>query len=199
MGGIAMMRGARKGLRNQRDSASLNLNARSAFGVNCFGRLPCHTPDNDNDGPDREGGPGEGDTMVRQKLRYFVGNVTDKKFISASDVKLLECHVLEGGIFNRQEAEALLALDRTVEVHESWAPLYCNLLVNFVVRRSTPSGIVTADDALWLTSALDLGGPTDTAITIAYAILDQAMHVDIAILDFIMRCRQQARLQKLAA
>ena len=27
--------------------------------------------------------------MVRQKLRYFVGNVSDKKFISASDVKLL--------------------------------------------------------------------------------------------------------------
>jgi hypothetical protein len=137
--------------------------------------------------------------MVRQKLQYFVGHVTNKKFISESDVKLLQCHVLEGGIFNRQEAEALLALDRTVEAHESWAPFYSALVVNFVVRRSLPSGSVSTDDALWLTSALDLGGPTDTAIQIAYAILDQAQHVDIAILDFIMRCRQQARRQRLAA
>ena len=137
--------------------------------------------------------------MVRQKLRYFVGNVTDKKFISASDVKLLACHVLEGGVFNRQEAEALLALDRSVDAHESWAPVYCDLIVNFVVRRTLPSGTVTADDALWLTSALDLSGPTETTINIAYLILDRAEHVDIAILDFIMRCRQQARLQKLAA
>jgi hypothetical protein len=146
-----------------------------------------------------DGGPEEGNKMVRQKLQYFVGNVTNKNFISESDVKLLECHVLEGGIFNRQEAEALLALDRSVAAHESWAPLYGSLLVNFVVRRTLPAGTVTADDALWLTSALDLGGPTETAINIAYAILDQAQHVDIAILDFIMRCRQQARLQKLAA
>jgi len=137
--------------------------------------------------------------MVRQKLRYFVGNVSDKKFISASDVKLLACHVLEGGVFNRQEAEALLALDRAVEAHESWAPVYCDLIVNFVVRRTLPSGTVTADDALWLTSALHLSGPTEPTIQIAYLILDRAEHVDIAILDFIMRCRQQARLQKLAA
>jgi hypothetical protein len=145
------------------------------------------------------GGPQEGDKMVRQKLQYFVGNVTEKKFISAADVKLLECHVLEGGVFNRQEAEALLALDRSVEADESWARVYPALIVNFVVQRTLPSGTVTADDALWLTSALDLGGATETAINIAYTILDKAQHVDIAILDFIMRCRQQARLQKLAA
>lgn len=146
-----------------------------------------------------DGGPEEGDKMVRQKLQYFVGNVTEKKFISASDVKLLQCHVLEGGVFNRHEAEALLALDRSVEADASWAPVYSSLIVNFVVRRTLPSGTVTADDALWLTSALDLAGPTETSINIAYAILDEAQHVDIAVLDFIMRCRQQARLQKLAA
>ena len=137
--------------------------------------------------------------MVRQKLQYFVQKVTEKKFISAADVKLLECHVMEGGVFNRQEAEALLALDRSVEADDSWAQVYPALIVNFVVRRTMPSGTVTADEALWLTSALDLGGPKATAIAIAYAILDKAQHVDIAILDFIMRCRQQARLQKIAA
>ena len=137
--------------------------------------------------------------MVRQKLQYFVGSVTEKKFISAADVKLLECHVLEGGVFNRLEAEALLALDRSVEADESWAKVYSTLIVNFIVWRSLPSGTVTADDALWLTSALDLGGPTETAINIAYAILDEAQHVDIAVLDFIMRARQHARLQAMAA
>ena len=50
-------------------------------------------------------------------------------------------------------------------------------IVNFVVRRTLPSGTVTADDALWLTSALDLSGPTETTINIAYLILDRAEHV----------------------
>jgi hypothetical protein len=185
--------------RDRRDSASLNLNGDSAFRVNGFGQSSWQSRVTESDG--RVGGTNRrgDDDMVRQKLSYFAGTVTEKKFISAADVKLLACHVLEGGVFNRLEAEALMALDRSVEAHESWAGVYSTLIVNFVVRRSLPVGIVTADDALWLTSVLDLGGPTETAINIAYAILDEAQHVDIAILDFIMRGRQQARLQKLAA
>ncbi|WP_210484319.1 hypothetical protein [Microvirga antarctica] len=136
--------------------------------------------------------------MVRQKLQYFVGRITERKVISAADVRLLECHVLEGGLLNRHEAEALMAMDRAATADEGWARLYTNLIVGFVLRRAQPSGIVTADDALWLTSALDLGGPTETASAIAYAILDKAEQVDIAILDFIMRARRHAR-QKLAA
>ena len=33
-------------------------------------------------------------------------------------------------------------------------------------------------------------------MNIAYAILDEAEHVDVALLDFIMRGRQQARLSQ---
>jgi hypothetical protein len=36
-------------------------------------------------------------------------------------------------------------------------------------------------------------------MAIAYAILDEAQHVDAALLDFIMRGRHWARLQNLAA
>jgi hypothetical protein len=36
-------------------------------------------------------------------------------------------------------------------------------------------------------------------MSIAYAILDEAGYVDVALLDFIMRGRQQARLSQMAA
>jgi hypothetical protein len=36
-------------------------------------------------------------------------------------------------------------------------------------------------------------------MAIAYAILEEAGHVDMALLDFIMRGRQQARLAQVAA
>jgi hypothetical protein len=71
--------------------------------------------------------------------------------------------------------------------------------VDFMVWGLRPTGVVPGDDALWLTTALDIGGPTDTAMNIVYAILDETQHVDATLLDFIMRGRQQARLQSLAA
>ena len=71
--------------------------------------------------------------------------------------------------------------------------------MEFVVWKQQPTGVVSNDDALWLATILDFGGPTKTAMSIAYAILDEAGYVDVALLDFIMRGRQQARLSQMAA
>ena len=193
----------RNGISRQREDTQHRLTSTgdSASGVNRFGppswhsrahtRMTAGTPTADRKRATRWYG---------KSFSISLETLRKRSSSPPSDVKLLECHVLEGGVFNRQEAEALLALDRSLS-RRTRAGLGSirALIVNFVVRRTLPSGTVTADDALWLTSALDLGGPTATPINIAYAILDEAQHVDIAILDFIMRCRQQARLQKMAA
>ncbi|WP_114769248.1 hypothetical protein [Microvirga subterranea] len=137
--------------------------------------------------------------MIKNNLRDFIETVIDNKYISADDVKMLQREILEDGIMTRIEAEALLALGRTLDAHESWGPALAALVVDFMVWSMRPTGVVTNDDAMWLTTALDVGGPTETAMNIAYAILDETQHVDAALLDFIMRGRQHARMQRMAA
>ncbi|MBF9234201.1 hypothetical protein [Microvirga alba] len=137
--------------------------------------------------------------MINSKLRDFIESVIDNKYISADDVKELQRNVLDDGIMTRLEAEALLALDRTLDADESWGPALTVLVVDFAVWGLRPTGAVNNDDALWLATALDMAGPTETAMNIAYAVLDESDRVDTALLDFIMRGRQHARLCRLAA
>lgn len=137
--------------------------------------------------------------MIKNNLRDFIENVTNANFISNEDVAKLQGEILVGGLVSRPEAEALLALDRSVPSAENWPPLLTRLVVEFVVWGQAPNGVVGTDDALWLATVLDVGGPSPTAMAIAYAILDEAGHVDVALLDFIMRGRQQARLSQMAA
>ncbi|MGO4705067.1 hypothetical protein AB4072_04720 [Microvirga sp. 2MCAF38] len=137
--------------------------------------------------------------MIRQELRDFIEDVTGNDFISADHIKALQSLVTEGAAASRREIETLLLLHRTTAAHESWDEVLSAFVVDCVVWRSGPKGIVTNEDAMWLTTALDVCGPSAVAMTIAYCILDQASHVDAALLDFIMRGRQQARAQSLAA
>jgi hypothetical protein len=137
--------------------------------------------------------------MIKDNLCEFIDQVANKRHISDDDVKRLQGEILTGGLVSRREAEALLDLDRSVEAAESWGPALTRLVVDFVVWSVPPTGVVGNEDALWLATVLEMGGPTKTAMAIAYAILEAAGHVDMALLDFIMRGRQQARLAQIAA
>ncbi|WP_230533487.1 hypothetical protein [Microvirga roseola] len=137
--------------------------------------------------------------MIRDNLREFIDRVTNDHVVSEEDVRALQGEVLADGLASRLEAEALLTLDRTLDAVEGWGAALTRLVVDFVVWKQPPNGVVSNDDALWLATVLDVGGPTPTAMNIAYAILDEAGYVDMALLDFIMRGRQQARLSQMAA
>ena len=136
--------------------------------------------------------------MMKDQLRDFIDRVTDTQRVSDDDVKRLQ-EILDCGITSRLEAESLLALDRVADAAESWGCALTKLVVEFVVWKRMPHGVVTTDDALWLATLLEVSGPSPNAMNIAYAILDEAGHVDVALLDFIMRGRQQARLSQMAA
>lgn len=137
--------------------------------------------------------------MMKDSLRDFIDHVTNSGHVSEDDVKTLREDVLAGGIASRIEVESLLALDRVLEAAESWGAALTKLVVDFVVWTRAPHGVVSNDDALWLATVLEVSGPSRNAMNIAYAILDEAGHVDVALLDFIMRGRQQARLSQVAA
>ena len=137
--------------------------------------------------------------MIKDSLREFMDRVANGRYIAEDDVNRLQREILTGGLVSRREAEALLDLDRSLEAAESWGPALTRLVVDFVVWGVQPTGVVGNEDALWLATVLEMGGPTKTSMAIAYAILEEAGHVDMALLDFIMRARQQARLAQIAA
>jgi hypothetical protein len=137
--------------------------------------------------------------MIKDNLHEFIDRVANSRYIADDDVKRLQGEILTGGLVSRREAEALLDLDRSLEAAETWGPALTRLVVDFVVWSVPPTGVVGNEDALWLATVLEMGGPTKTAMAIAYAILEEAGHVDVALLDFIMRGRQQARLAQIAA
>jgi hypothetical protein len=137
--------------------------------------------------------------MIKDNLREFIDRVANSRYIAEDDVNRLQREILTGGLVSRREAEALLDLDRSLEAAESWGPALTRLVVDFVVWSVPPTGVVGNEDALWLATVLEMGGPTKTSMAIAYAILEEAGHVDMALLDFIMRARQQARLAQIAA
>jgi hypothetical protein len=137
--------------------------------------------------------------MIKDSLRDFIDAAAEANFIGADDVKWLMSDVLAEGITSRLEVETLLALDRMIEGDENWGRALTKLVAEFVVWKKAPHGVVSNDDALWLATILEVSGPSPNAMPIAYAILDEAGHLDVALLDFIMRGRQQARLSRMAA
>jgi hypothetical protein len=137
--------------------------------------------------------------MLKNSLRDFIDGAVERNFISADDVKKLTGEILGEGITSRLEVESLLALDRMIEAEESWGTVLTKLVADFVVWKRAPHGVVSNDDALWLATVLEVSGPSRNAMNIAYAILDEAGYVDVALLDFIMRGRQQERLNLIAA
>jgi hypothetical protein len=137
--------------------------------------------------------------MMKDQLRDFIDRITETNHVSDDDVKMLQGEILNTGITSRLEVESLLALDRVVDAAESWGPVLTKLVVDFVVWNRAPHGVVSNDDAFWLATLLEISGPSPNPMSIAYAILDEAGHVDVALLDFIMRGRQQARLSQMAA
>ncbi|MXQ14896.1 hypothetical protein [Microvirga makkahensis] len=137
--------------------------------------------------------------MLRDSLREFVDVAAEQNFISSDAVKALSGEILPDGILSRLEVETLLAVDRIVEADESWGGALTRLVVDFVVWKREPHGVVSSDDALWLATVLEVSGPSRNAMNIAYAILDEAGYVDVALLDFIMRGRQRARMSLMAA
>lgn len=137
--------------------------------------------------------------MLKDSLRDFIDRAAESNAISADDVKSLMGEVLAEGIASRLEVESLLALDRMIQADESWGAALTKLVVDFVVWKRAPHGVVSGDDALWLATVLEVSGPSRNAMHIAHAILDEAGYVDVALLDFIMRGRQQARMSLMAA
>ncbi len=125
--------------------------------------------------------------MFTQELHGLINDVIDCKRITAEDVRRLKANILEDGISSRREADALLALDRTLDTDPSWAEFLTAIIVDYVVWGSRPTGRVPAETAAWLVTAFTCGEPTGTAVRIARAIVEEAQEVDTELILFARR------------
>ena len=112
--------------------------------------------------------------MMKDQLRDFIDRITDTQCVSDDDVKTLQ-EILDCGVTSRLEVESLLALDRVASGTESWGFILTKLVVEFVVWKRLPHGVVSNDDAFWLATLLEVSGPSPNAMNIAYAILDLSL------------------------
>lgn len=131
--------------------------------------------------------------MIKISLHAFVERVIEDKAITKSDVDMLAREVLEHGLSSREEADVLIALDRAVARKDaSWADYLVATVVEFAVWTARPTGYVEQDAARWLTTSLSCGGgPTETAVRIAFEVVKEAQQVDETLLAFVMRASQR--------
>lgn len=122
--------------------------------------------------------------MINANLHHFIDRVIDNKAITQDDVRDLQRNILTDGIGSRAEADALLALDRTLDAHASWGDFLVTVMVDYVVWGSRPTGRVPSAKAAWLVTAFTCGEPIGNGVRIARAIVAEAQEVDPELLLF---------------
>jgi hypothetical protein len=125
--------------------------------------------------------------MINEKLHLFIDRVIDNNRIMFEDVQDLQRDILPDGVGSRTQADALLALDRTLETHPAWGDFLVAAMADFVVWGQRPTGRVPAETAAWLVTSFTCGEPTGTAVRIARAIVAEAQEVDPELLFFARR------------
>jgi hypothetical protein len=125
--------------------------------------------------------------MICPALHAFVDRVLAAGRISSDEVRHLHREILPDGIPSRAVADALLALDRTLEAGPLWSAFLTPAVVNYAVWGLRPTGVVNAETANWLLTALTIGEPTPTALRILGEILSEAEEIDPALLLYAWR------------
>jgi hypothetical protein len=125
--------------------------------------------------------------MIDAPLLRFINDLLARERITAEDVKHLYRDLLADGIPSRRVADALLALDRTLDADPTWADVLTPAIVDFAVWGSRPTGVINAETANWLLTALTIGDPTPTALRILDEIAASAHEVDPTLLLYAWR------------
>ncbi len=98
--------------------------------------------------------------MISPHLHSFIDSLMAKQHVTAEDVKHLHRDLLPDGIPSHAVADALLALDRTLDADPPWADFLTPSIVDFAVWGLRPTGVINAETANWLLTGLTIGEPT---------------------------------------
>ena len=99
--------------------------------------------------------------MINTSFQAFVNETMAKNRIGRGDLRRLQRDLLPDGVGSRDEADLLLALDRSVDVVDpAWTEWLVPAIVDFVVWGERPTGYIGEDTARWLAASLARGGKT---------------------------------------
>jgi hypothetical protein len=126
--------------------------------------------------------------MISQSLCTFVARMLRNKRITFRDVQSLQREILTHGLSNREEAEALIALDQAVtRADPAWAGYLVGIVVEFAVWGSRPTGYIDAETARWLAAWLSCEKPSKAVLRIGREVISEAQDVDEALRSFVKR------------
>lgn len=127
--------------------------------------------------------------MNHSLLQDFVERIRNAGTVTLDDVRLLQRDLLPDGIQSEQEADLLIALDRTVRPQtERWEEFLVSSVVEFVVWNARPTGRIDAAKAGWLVASLSAGnGPTPRGCRIAFEVVREADNVCQTLAAYAMR------------
>ena len=126
--------------------------------------------------------------MINPSLQIFIDEVLGRGVMTLEDLTRLRRGLLADGLGCREEADLLIALDRSdILLPEAWADALVTAVVDYAVWTERRTGHVSAEAASWLIASLGAGaGPTDTARRIAFEVVKEAQAVDESLLAFVM-------------
>jgi hypothetical protein len=118
--------------------------------------------------------------MSTSPLQEFVAKIATRNRITFADVRRLQRDILPDGVVDREQAELLLGVDRTVaRADNAWSDWLVATIVDFVVWGERPTGTVEGEPAQWLGHVLTRGGtPTRAGRRIAREVRREAEAVD---------------------
>ncbi len=123
--------------------------------------------------------------MHSTSLREFVSHARQAGRIRFGDLRRLQRDILPARLTTREEAEALIALDRAVtRADPDWSNYLVGTVRDFVVWGLAPVGLIDRDKAEWLGSVLSSGGISKTARMIAREVVREACAVDEVLVAF---------------
>ena len=132
--------------------------------------------------------------MTTASLQLFCNRIAKAGRISGEDVRALGAEILPDGIIERDHADLLLALDRTVEADESFADFLVAAIVDFAVWGERPTGRIDRDIAAWLAASIGgRSGPTPTGARIAMEVVREAQSSDEALIAFALEANRWTR------
>ena len=119
--------------------------------------------------------------MGGTSLCDFVSHALVHKRISFGGLRRLQRDILPARITTREQAEMLIALDRSVDrADRDWRDYLSATVRDFVIWGSLPAGRIDRDKAEWLVTVLRRSSPK-TASAIVRDVVRQAPEVDAAV------------------
>lgn len=133
--------------------------------------------------------------MSNLSLQDFCNHVAAAGVVTCQDVAALSRDILPEGIASHDQADLLIALERTVtDADGSFADFLVASVVAFAVWGERPTGYIDRATAEWLGASLaGRAGPTPVGARIAVEIVREAQSSDEAMIAFALDANRWTR------